>query len=191
MTSEVIAEVPARPAVFLDRDGVLNEAVVRDRKPYPPSSLTQLRLLPGVVDACAKLRRLGYELVVITNQPDIARGTQTLAEVERMHAYLLDTLPLSEIVMCPHDDAEDCACRKPRPGMLFDAADRLNLELARSFCIGDRWRDIEAARRAGVRAIHIDWHYDERKAEGADAVVSSLDQAVPVIMSMQAKETWR
>jgi D-glycero-D-manno-heptose 1,7-bisphosphate phosphatase len=177
-----------RPAVFLDRDGVLNEAFVRDGKPIPPRTVREFRLLPGVVDACAELREAGYALVVVTNQPDIARGTQTRAEVDRMHAVLREQLPVDEICVCPHDDDSGCRCRKPRPGLLLDAAARLDLDLARSVCVGDRWRDIEAGRRAGVRTIHIDCHYAERPADGADAVVTDLPGAV---RWLQGRSAWR
>jgi D-glycero-D-manno-heptose 1,7-bisphosphate phosphatase len=172
-----------RSAVFLDRDGVLNDVEMRGGVPVPPPTAQELRLLPGVVEACRRLHELGFVLVLITNQPDIARGTQSRTEVDRMHAYLRDMLPLDDIVVCPHDDADDCACRKPRPGMLLDAARRLRLDLSRSFCVGDRWRDIEAARQVGVPAIYIDRQYGERAAVGAYAVASSLPDAVPFIES--------
>jgi D-glycero-D-manno-heptose 1,7-bisphosphate phosphatase len=175
--------VTLRSAVFLDRDGVLNEVQVRDGTPVPPPTADELRLLPGVAGACERLRELGYVLVVVTNQPDIARGTQTRDEVERMHAVLRAALPLDDIVVCPHDDADGCECRKPKPGMLLSAAERLGLDLSRSFSVGDRWRDVEAARRAGVRAIYVNRQYGEREAVGAHAVVPSLPDAVPLIES--------
>lgn len=174
-----------RPAVFLDRDGVVNEAVVVDGRPTPPSTLADFRLRPGVVDACAELHDAGYALVVVTNQPDIARGTQTHAEVRRMHARLRDVLPLDDIVMCAHDDEDGCCCRKPQPGMFLDAARRLDLDLSASVGVGDRWRDVEAARRAGVRAIFVECHYDEPAAVGADLVVGSLLEAVPWIRGLE------
>jgi D-glycero-D-manno-heptose 1,7-bisphosphate phosphatase len=174
---------PRKPAVFLDRDGVLNEVTLRDGRPHPPPSAGELRLLPGVEAACRRLHDWGYALVVITNQPDIARGQQTRHEVDQMHTYLRGRLPLDDIVVCPHDDSDGCLCRKPQPGMILDAAARLDLDLPTSFCVGDRWRDIEAARRAGVRAIHVERHYDERPASGAEATVSGLPEAVDFIAS--------
>lgn len=174
---------PLRSAVFLDRDGVLNAVRVRGGTPEPPRSAKQMILMPGVTEACRRLRDLGYLLVVVTNQPGIARGTQSPSEVGRMHAFLRQRLPIEDILMCPHDDADGCRCRKPEPGMLLDAAARLGLDVTRSFCVGDRWRDVEAARRAGVRAIYLDRDYGERKAVGADATVSSLDGAVRFIES--------
>ena len=176
-----------RAAVFLDRDGVLNDVDVLDGTPHPPASVEQLRLLPGVIEACHRLRDLGFVLVVVTNQPDIARGKQTRDEVDRMHHLLRAELPLDEIVVCAHDDADDCPCRKPRPGMILDAATRLDLDLAESVCVGDRWRDVESAKRAGVMAIFVDRGYGERRPTDADAVVASLPDAVKLIESQRVR----
>jgi D-glycero-D-manno-heptose 1,7-bisphosphate phosphatase len=176
-----------RAAVFLDRDGVLNEVELRDGTPRPPAGVEQLRLLPGVVGACHRLRQLGFALVVVTNQPDIARGKQTRDEVDRMHDALRARLPLDDIVVCAHDDVDDCPCRKPRPGMILDAAARLGLDLAESVCVGDRWRDVEAGKRAGVTAIFVDRGYGERRPTDADATVTSLPAAVEVIESQRVK----
>jgi D-glycero-D-manno-heptose 1,7-bisphosphate phosphatase len=170
-----------RPAVFLDRDGVLNDVRLRDGIPVPPPDADRLRILPGVPAACRRLQALGYLLVVVTNQPDLARGTQSPAEVDRIHARLRRRVPVDHIVVCPHDDRDGCRCRKPSPGMLVDSADRFGIDLAASFCVGDRWRDVEAARRAGVPAIHVDRRYRERAATGAGAVVDGLPAAVEFI----------
>ena len=186
----MIGQSPAigtRAAVFLDRDGVLNEVDVRDGTPHPPAGVEQLSLLPGVVEACYRLRQLGFVLIVVTNQPDIARGKQTRDEVDRMHDALRARLPLEEIVVCAHDDVDDCPCRKPRPGMILDAAARLDLDLEESVCIGDRWRDVEAGKRAGVLAIFVDRGYGERRPADADAIVGSLPAAVEVIESQRVK----
>ena len=186
----MIGQSPAigtRAAVFLDRDGVLNEVDVRDGTPHPPSGVEHLRVLPGVVEACYRLRELGFALVVVTNQPDIARGKQTRDEVDRLHDALRARLPLDDIVVCAHDDADDCPCRKPRPGMILDAAARLDLDLAESVCVGDRWRDVEAGKRAGMMAIFVDRGYGERRPTDADAIVASLPAAVEVIESQRVK----
>jgi D-glycero-D-manno-heptose 1,7-bisphosphate phosphatase len=179
--------IGTRAAVFLDRDGVLNEVEVRDGTPHPPSDVEQLRLLPGVVEACYRLRASGFALVVVTNQPDIARGKQTRDEVDRMHEALRARLPLDDIVVCAHDDIDDCPCRKPRPGMILHAATRLDLDLEASVCIGDRWRDVEAGKRAGVMSIFVDRGYGERRPTDADAIVASLPAAVKVIESQRVK----
>ncbi len=174
-----------RPAVFLDRDGVLTQAFVRDGVPVPPRTMAEFRILPGVPEACVALRQAGFVLVVVTNQPDIARGTQTRAEVDRMHERLRSLLPVDEVVVCPHDDADACLCRKPQPGMLLAAAERLGLDLARSMSVGDRWRDVEAARRAGVTAIHVDRQYDEPTPVGAQIAVADLPEAVAWIQQQK------
>ena len=177
----------ARRAAFLDRDGVLNRPTVVDGTPHPPASVDELELLPGVEDACRRLHDAGLMLIVVTNQPDVARGTQTLAEVEALNTELQARLPLDEVRVCPHDDADACDCRKPAPGMLLDAAREHGLELANSVMVGDRWRDIEAGRRAGCRTVFLDAGYSERSPEAPDLTVRELGEAVPWILETAAE----
>lgn len=170
-------------AVFIDRDGVINRAVVRGGKPYPPQTLEELELLPGVPEAMRSLRDAGFRLILATNQPDVGAGRQTRAVVEAMHAHLRTTLPLDDIRVCYHVDADGCACRKPQPGMLIDAAREWQVELGASVMVGDRWRDIEAGRAAGCRTVLVDSGYDERAAVGYDAAVASLFEASRLILT--------
>ena len=114
-------------AVFLDRDGVINRAIVRDGKPHPPDSIDELEVLAGVSDALLKLRSAGFRLIVVTNQPDVARGSQTREMIEAMHVRLMTELPVDDVVTCYHDDGDACDCRKPKPGALIDAARRHGL----------------------------------------------------------------
>jgi D-glycero-D-manno-heptose 1,7-bisphosphate phosphatase len=169
-------------AVFLDRDGVINRPVVRDGKPFPPASLDDLEILPGVPEALKRLRDAGFLLVVVTNQPDVAKGTQTKRVVDDIHAHMAATLPLDDIRVCFHEDKDGCACRKPKAGMLLDAARDAGISLARSFMVGDRWRDIDAGRLAGCRTIFIDYGYDERLRRQPDAIVGSLAEAAEWIL---------
>ena len=148
-------DIPLRPAVFLDRDGVLNRTFVRDGVSHPPDSLDQFELLPGVVAAARQLAAAGFALVVVTNQPDVARGTQTRGRVEEMNDYVRTTLPLLDVVTCYHDSGDGCACRKPKPGMLRDAARRWGLDLSRSFMVGDRWSDVAAGQAAGCISLLV------------------------------------
>ena len=179
----------ARPAVFLDRDGVLNRAVVRDGKPLPPPGLHHLEILPGTASALKELRAHGFPLYVITNQPDVARGNLTRDEVDAMNRKLQSELPIDDIFVCYHDDADQCACRKPSPGLLFQARRRHNIDLARSFVVGDRWRDIDAGHAAGCKTILIDYGYRERKAaQPPEAVVHSLREAADWIIQSTLKE---
>jgi D-glycero-D-manno-heptose 1,7-bisphosphate phosphatase len=165
------------PAVFLDRDGVLNEPVVRGGKPYPPASAAEMLITSDVPAAVARLKSLGLPLIVVTNQPDVARGTQTKEAVEAIHDRLRRELGIDAFVTCFHDDRDHCPCRKPKPGLIFEGAKRYGADPARSFLIGDRWRDIEAGRAAGCRTIWIDRGYQERTPNGSDVRVESLTEA--------------
>jgi D-glycero-D-manno-heptose 1,7-bisphosphate phosphatase len=159
-------------AVFLDRDGVLNEAILRDGRPYPPAGVAQLKAV-------------GFELIVVTNQPDVARGNQSKAAVEAINARLSAALPIDEFCVCFHDEFDGCGCRKPQPGLLKDAALRRGINLRRSFMIGDRWRDIDAGAAAGCRTILIDRQYRERAPDHLpDCRVSSLSAAISWILAV-------
>ena len=162
-----------RRAVFLDRDGILNAAVVRDGRPYPPGSLAEMTLLPGVEEACARLKKSGFLLFVVTDQPDISKGKTIVSEVEAINAALQARLGLDEVCVCPHDDAYNCACLKPKPGLLLDAAKRWKIDLAKSFMIGDRWCDIEAGQAAGCRTVFVDYGYAERRPA---AIIAALER---------------
>ena len=172
-------------AVFLDRDGVLNRFFLRDGVPRPPAGLDELEIYPDTADALCRLKQAGYLLIVVTNQPDIARGTQTRQVVDRINAALGEMLPIDEFVVCAHDNADSCLCRKPKPGMVLKAAARHAVDLGRSFLIGDRWRDIDCGAAAGVRTVFIDRGYRERAPEHApDFVAESLGDAAEWILDM-------
>jgi len=169
-----------RRAIFLDRDGVLNRAVVRDGKPYPPDSVDDMDVLPGVGEALARLKQAGFALIVVTNQPDVARGRQKRSRVEAINRALMERLPLDEIRVCYHDDGDGCACRKPEPGLLLRPPLH---DLSQSVIVGDRWRDIEAGRRAGVGAtVLIDYGYREPCLVEPDLRASSLASATDWIL---------
>jgi D-glycero-D-manno-heptose 1,7-bisphosphate phosphatase len=169
----------ARRAVFLDRDGVLNESVVRDGKPYPPATPADLRIIPGTREALARLKERGFLLIVVTNQPDVGRGSQSESAVGEMHAHLRRELPLDDVFACFHSDGDQCDCRKPQPGMLIRAAREHGIDLHQSYMVGDRWRDIDAGASAGCRTIWIDRGYTERSPSAPpDVRVHSLVEGV-------------
>ena len=174
-------------AVFLDRDGVINRALVRDGKPYPPRNIRELAILPGVAKALKRLRHAGFKLIVVTNQPDVARGTQTRAAVERINAALQSRLPINEFRVCYHDDADHCACRKPKAGALLQSAKKFGIDIKASFMVGDRWRDIEAGQRAGCKTILIDCHYTEQKTVEPDHYACHLIDAADWILKQKGK----
>ncbi len=171
-------------AVFLDRDGVINRAVIRDKKPYPPSKLEDVVFPLGAFEAIQALRTSGYLVIVITNQPDVAKGIQSKDVVEAIHDFIQQQLHVDDIKVCYHDDEDDCYCRKPKPGMIIDAAQEYAIDLAGSYMVGDRWRDIEAGRAAGCKTILIqpEINYNERQAQGMNAVANSLYEAAALIL---------
>jgi D-glycero-D-manno-heptose 1,7-bisphosphate phosphatase len=172
-----------RRAAFLDRDGVINRALVRNRRPYPPATLGELEILPAVAQALERLRAAGYLNIVITNQPDVARGKIARSAVEAIHQRLHDTLAIDQFYTCWHDDADNCACRKPLPGLLHRAARDHDIDLSASIMIGDRWRDIAAGQKAGCRTVWIQHGYDEPEPAGMDFVTGGgLAEAVDWIL---------
>jgi D-glycero-D-manno-heptose 1,7-bisphosphate phosphatase len=176
----------ARRAVFLDRDGVLNRPLVKEGRPYPPARVEDFELYPDVAEGCARLDAKGFVLIVVTNQPDVGRGTQTIEAVEAMHRKMLADLPhIARVEVCWHAGskwADPCTCRKPQPGMLLRAAEALNIDLGRSFLIGDRWRDIDCARAAGCRAVFIDRDHSEPLRGAPDWTVKTFAEAVETVL---------
>lgn len=164
-------------AIFLDRDGVLNHAIIKNGKPYPPSTLAELSIPDDAYSALNALKAAGYLLIGATNQPDVARGTTEKKWVETINSMLMEKLPLDEIRVCYHDDADECECRKPLPGLLTQAANAYNIDLEKSIMIGDRWKDIEAGYKAGCKTIWINHHYQEKSPSQPDLIVSSLTEA--------------
>jgi D-glycero-D-manno-heptose 1,7-bisphosphate phosphatase len=177
-----------RRAVFLDRDGVINQALVRDGKPYPPRGLDELVILPGVVQACRDLHQAGFLIIMVTNQPDVARGSQNQEAVEAINHELTRQLFLDDVRVCFHDDADLCACRKPKPGLIMDAARDWAIRLGDSYMVGDRWRDIEAGRRAGCKTIFLDYGYQEKRPAELDYLTISLTEAVKWILRPSESE---
>ncbi|HUC84246.1 MAG TPA: transaldolase [Candidatus Acidoferrales bacterium] len=176
--------MPGR-AVFLDRDGVINRALEKDRKPYPPTSVTQFEIFEEVPAALARLKAAGFVLVVVTNQPDVGRGTLAREVVENIHAHMLAELPIDRVEVCfhPGKGASDCDCRKPKPGMLLRAAAELGLDLARCWMVGDRWRDVDCGHAAGCRTIFIDRGYAEELRQKPDFSARHLGEAVDIILA--------
>ena len=175
--------------VFLDRDGVINRALTRAGKPYPPTSLSEFEILPGVPEACATLKAAGFFLVVATNQPDVGRGTLKQKVVEEIHGFIRRQLPIDRIEVCYHagKGQSDCDCRKPKPGMLLHAANELGIDLAQSWMVGDRWRDIDCGHAAGCRTILIERGYDEALRQAPYFRAQNLLAAAELILRQTRK----
>ena len=171
-------------AAFLDRDGVVNEAYILNGKPYPPKDLSELKIVDGVKESLEMLDLFGYIPIVITNQPDIARGSQTWFELEKIHAKIRALTGITHFYVCPHDDADLCECRKPAPGLILKAAQELTLDLQSSFLVGDRWRDIEAGNNMGLKSYFVDRSYQERRPTAPYIPVKSLFEAVSLELKL-------
>ena len=168
-------------AIFLDRDGVINQVNLVNGKPHPPKDLSELIVLPKVSEALQLLKDAGYLLIVITNQPDVVRGKTKIEAVEAINQFLKDSLPIDDIFTCYHDDIEDCNCRKPKPGNILQAAEQYNINIPASFMVGDRWRDVEAGESAGCKTFFIDYRYQEKQPEFYGYKVKSLYEAAKII----------
>jgi D-glycero-D-manno-heptose 1,7-bisphosphate phosphatase len=167
--------------VFLDRDGVINANLERNGRPVAPTSFAEFRILPGVEHATRRLKAAGFLLVIVTNQPDVATGLTPRSECDAMHAEIRRHLPIDDIVVCFHTDADNCTCRKPKPGMIFEAAAKHGIDLAGSYLVGDRWRDVRAGQAAGCFSIFIDYGYAQDQPAKPDKVVRSLREATDFI----------
>ena len=175
----------AKPAVFLDRDGVLNHVVLRDGKSYPPPSVDELTLISSSIKACQQLSQAGFLLVGATNQPDVATGKATRDQVEAINTIVRDAMGLQEMRVCYHQDSDDCQCRKPKPGLLLDAARDLDIDLSKSIMVGDRWKDVDAGYAAGCRTVFIDQGYTEKRPTVMDFTAPDLLSAVAWILEAQ------
>ncbi len=177
-----------RKAVFLDRDGVLNRSFLRNGIQTPPRRLEEVEILPGVPESLRRLRRAGWVLVVVTNQPDVARGLLRQETVDQINARLRAELDLDDIRVCPHDDADNCECRKPKPGMMLAASRELGLDLSRSYMVGDSWRDLQAGRQAGCWVALVTASPDLPGDVRPDVHVGSLAEAADWILSRERSE---
>ena len=180
-----IGDPVSKRAVFLDRDGVINRAIIRDGKPCPPQTIEELEILPGAIEAIRSLKKAGFLVVVVTNQPDVARGTQTLETVVSINRELGAALDIDDFKVCFHDDGDNCDCRKPKPGLLLDAAAVFGIDLRGSFLVGDRWRDIAAGTSAGCKTIWIDYGYLEKRPDSFDFRATSLLDAGRWILAQE------
>lgn len=179
----------SKRAVYLDRDGVINRATERDGKPYPPRIIADFEIYPEVAGACAQLKAAGFLLVVATNQPDVGRGTLDQAIVEKIHAHMASVLPIDRVEVCYHPGGgqPNDECRKPKPGMLLHAARELGINLAQSWMVGDRWRDVDCGHAAGCRTIFIDRGYAEELKQKPHFTAKNLAEAAEIILSSQGK----
>ncbi len=175
-------------AVFLDRDGVINRAVVRDGRPYSPETLDAFEILPGVPGAVTGLKQAGFLAIVVTNQPDVGAGKLDRVVLEAMHEHMRAQVAVDDVYVCFHTDGDDCNCRKPKPGLIVAAVADWDVDISRSFMVGDRWRDVGAGKAAGCATVLIDCGYTEPLTFEPDAKVASLPEAASWILGQASAQ---
>ena len=173
--------------VFLDRDGVINKIIMRKGEVSSPRKIEEFEFLPNICSALKKFQEIGFLNIIFTNQPDISRGLLKKEELEKMNKLILSSLPIDEIIFCPHDDKDNCSCRKPKPGMILEAAKKHFIDLRKSYVVGDGQRDIEAGRAAGCKTFLIKTEYNKNIKEGYDFLVDNLEGVVEIIKRLNSK----
>lgn len=176
-----MVDVNLSKAFFLDRDGVINEPIIKNNLPLSPMRVSDFRFIDGVLEVASYLKKIGYKLFVVTNQPEISRGNLEISEVEKMNELILRHLPIDEIYVCPHDDDAGCGCRKPKPGALHYLAIKHKINLRESYMIGDRWKDVIAGHAAGCKTIFIDRKYAEKPIADCDVTIGRVLDCINLV----------
>lgn len=171
-----------KKAVFLDRDGIINNIIVRDNNPFSPRSFGEFELIHGIEVPLYSFRGRGFLNIIVTNQPDVSRRLLPIDELNKMHALIIERLPVDDIMICPHDDADNCNCRKPKAGMLVYAAEKWDINIKESYLVGDSWRDIEAGKAVGCKTILLDMPYNQE--------VRSDHRVIDLMGAMALVEHW-
>ena len=173
-----------KQGVFIERDGILNRARAERRQQVGPVALEHFHLCTEIAPLLNELKAAGLTLIVTTNQPALSRGELSRRELDRMHDQLRRAFPVDDILVCPHEEMDGCPCRKPKPGLLVEAAFKWRLELSRSFVISNKWQDAEAARRAGITSVLLDSPW---LGEGHhDFVLPDLSSLVQKVLQLTA-----
>lgn len=164
--------------IFLDRDGVINKAIIKFGKPHAPKKFEDFQIIDGIKESLLFFKKNGFKVCVFTNQPDVKFNPSIKKEIIKMHNFLIENFAIDLIEVCYHDDSDGCECRKPKPGMLINAAKKLNVKLDKSFVVGDRWRDIQAGQMVNCRCFYINNNYNEKKPEMPYIEIRHLNELV-------------
>lgn len=179
-----------KPAVFIERDGILNETRVERGQRVTPLTLNEFHLHREVAPLLHEVKVAGLLLIVTTNQPGLSRGHQSRRELDRMHQSLRATFLIDDLLVCPHEDADRCPCRKPKPGLFLEAAHKWGIDLNRSFVVSDKWQDAEAARRVGATSLLVrspwmgDVHHDFVLPDLSSVIEKTLQLTSPHSLAM-------
>jgi D-glycero-D-manno-heptose 1,7-bisphosphate phosphatase len=162
-------------AVFIDRDGIINKAIVVNRKPFSPVDIYEFKILPKAKKALKTFKKLNLMNIIITNQPDIKTGKQLSKDLDKIHNWMMINLDIDEILVCKHDDNDNCNCRKPKTGMIEQAVEKYQINISQSYLIGDRWKDIQCGQKAGCKEnFFVNYNYNETRPKMPYIVVKSL-----------------
>jgi D-glycero-D-manno-heptose 1,7-bisphosphate phosphatase len=168
-------------AIFLDRDGVMNEIVMRGKTISSPRSLEEFIIFPKIKTYLESFKKLGFLIIVFTNQPDVSRNLLEKEILEEMHEIIAETFPINDIVFCPHDNQDNCSCRKPKPGLIIDSAKKWSIDLTKSYVVGDSWKDVEAGNSAGCKTILLRKEYNKEFKKDYDFEIKSLEEVNKII----------
>ena len=174
-------------AIFWDRDGIMNKVIMRNGKPSSPWKLEEFEIIPDVKECLDAFKEMGFLNIVFTNQPDISRGFLKIEDLEKMHKIILEILPIDEIKVCPHDDKDNCSCRKPKPGLILEAVKKWSIDLKKSYVIGDSWKDIGAGKAAGCKTFLLRREYNKDYQKDYDFEVDNLKKTVEIIKKLDKK----
>ena len=174
-------------AIFWDRDGIINKVIIRNGEPSSPWRSEEFEILSDVKECLEASKKMGFLNIVFTSQPDVSRGNLKIEELEKIHKNILDTLPVDEIKVCPHDDKDNCSCRKPKPGLIFEAAEKWSIDLDKSYVIGDSWKDIKAGKAVGCKTFLLRREYNKDYQEDYDFEVNNLREMVEIVKKLDKK----
>ena len=163
--------------LFLDRDGVVNHSVIRYNKPYAPLNIKQVKIIPAIKNVIKFAKKNGFKVFIITNQPDVSRGLTKKEKVEEINKFINKELcDVDYIFTCYHDNQDQCECRKPKPGAFIALSQKYNIDLTKSIMVGDRAKDIEAAKNANCSSVFIDYGYNEIKPTDQTYTINAVDE---------------
>ncbi len=168
-------------AFFFDRDGILNQSIIKNQKPYSPNIPNELKLNREFLPFIKNLKKKKFIIIVVTNQPDIKRGKMTKYSLKTINTKIKNFFLIDEIYVCIHDINDKCSCRKPKPGMLKKASKKWDIDLKKSFLVGDRFKDIQAGNSVGCTTIFIDYNYNETKPKSYDYKYKNISKMIKEI----------
>ena len=174
-----------KKAVFLDRDGVVSRAVVINNRPFSIRRASDLQILDEVNEALGIFGKLALIPIIISNQPDVARGLLSQLEHEKIESKIVTLTGISKIYTCTHDEKDNCFCRKPKPGLILKAAEDHDIDITKSYLIGDRWRDMDLAKNVDCRSFFINRNYEEKYPEYFDYETGSILESAKIIEKLE------